>query len=89
MEKGNFDETDIEKAKITYLDTLKSLEDSEDSCLSLCQSHEYLGYDFLEERKTSIMKVNKEMVEQVAKKMHLDTVYFLEGVDNDETKKTK
>lgn len=89
MEKGEFEEIDIEKAKITYLDTLKVLEDSADSCLSIYQSHEYLGYDFLDERAKNIKEVTKEMVWKVAKKIHLDTIYFLEGEELNERNKIK
>lgn len=85
MEKGSFEEIDIEKAKITYLSAFDELEDSPNAIISTYTSHEYLGYDMLEERKQNISAVTKEMVVKVAKKVHADTIYLLEGGNLDET----
>ena len=79
MEKGDFEESDIEKAKITYLSAFDELEDSPGSIISSYVSCEYLGYDNLEERKNKITEVTKKMVVDVAKKVHADTIYLLEG----------
>lgn len=84
MEKGLFDESEVEKAKITYLSAFDELEDSPGSIISTYVSHEYLGYDMLEERKKKIREVTKEMVMEVAKKVHADTIYLLEGGSIDE-----
>ncbi len=84
MEKGNFEQSDIEKAKITYLSAFDELEDSPSSIISTYISHEYLGYDMLEERKKKIHEVTKDMIIAVAKKVHADTVYLLEGGEKNE-----
>ena len=49
------------------------------SIISSYVSCEYLGYDNLEERKNKITEVTKKMVLDVAKKVHADTIYLLEG----------
>ncbi|MDE5830343.1 MAG: insulinase family protein, partial [Clostridia bacterium] len=85
ISKGNFEESDIEKAKITYLSAFNELEDSPNSIISTYISHEYLDYDDLEERKKKIKDVTKDMVIEVAKKVHADTIYLLEGGKNYET----
>ncbi|MGE5455770.1 MAG: EF-P 5-aminopentanol modification-associated protein YfmF [Ignavibacteriales bacterium] len=82
MERGEFTESDIEKAKVTYLASFKQLEDSPNSIINLYVTHQYLGYDLLEERKKSIERVTRQMIINFAKKVHLDTIFFLEGGNN-------
>ncbi len=89
MEKGCFDESDIEKAKITYLSAFDELEDAPGSIISTYVAHEYLDYDMLEERRQKITEVTKDMVVAVAKKIHADTIYLLEGGSLDETNKNE
>jgi predicted Zn-dependent peptidase len=84
MEKGEFDESDIEKAKVTYLASFKQLEDSPNSIINLYVTNQYLGYDMLDERKKNIKKVNRQMIINLAKKVQLDTIFFLEGGKNNE-----
>ena len=84
MRKGKFNDDDIIKAKITYINSLKELEDSQDSLISLYAGIEYLGSDNLSDRLKKINKVTKEDVIKLASKIHLDTVYLLEGEDNEE-----
>jgi len=84
MKKGKFSDEDIIKAKITYINSLKELEDSQDSLISLYAGIEYLGSDTLEDRMKKINKVSREDVIKLASKIHLDTIYLLEGEDNEE-----
>jgi len=85
MQKGLFDESDIEKAKVTYLSAFDELEDSPSSIIGTYAAGEYLGYDCLEERKKKILEVTKDMVVAVSKKVHMDTIYLLEGGNIDAT----
>ena len=85
MKKGKFSDDDIIKAKITYINSLKELEDSSESLLSLYAGIEYLNSDTLEDRFKKINKVTKEDVIKLSNKVHLDTIYLLEG-DIDESK---
>ena len=84
MRKGKFSDDDIIKAKITYINSLKELEDNPDSMLSLYAGIEYLNSDTLEDRFIKINKVSREDVIKLASKIHLDTIYLLEGEDNEE-----
>ena len=84
MRKGKFDDDDIIKAKITYINSLKELEDSPDSMLSLYAGIEYLNSDTLEDRFMKINKVTRDDVIKLASKIHLDTIYLLEGDDNED-----
>ena len=79
MQKGNFDLEEIEKAKVTYLASLKGLEDNPNSILNIYTSKEYLDYDLIEERIKQIKTVTKEEIIALAKKIHPDTIIILEG----------
>ena len=85
MKKGKFSDDDIIKAKITYINSLKELEDNPDSLLGLYSGIEYLKSDTLESRFNKINQVTKEDVIKLSSKIHLDTIYLLEG-DIDEKK---
>ena len=84
MSLGKFEDEKIEEAKITYLNSFKELKDSPTSILNTYVSHEYLGTDLIGERESQIKKVTKDMIVSFAKKLHVDTVYVLEGSDSDE-----
>ena len=79
MKKGKFSNDDIIKAKVTYINSLKELEDNPDSILSLYSGIEYLGSDDIKDRLVKINKVSKKDVIKLASKIHLDTIYLLEG----------
>ena len=79
IEKGDFEEEQIETAKINMLSALKELEDSPNGILNLYEAHEYVGYDLLEERRKKIKEVTKKDVMKLSKKIYLDTVLLLEG----------
>lgn len=79
MALGNFSEEKIDEAIITYLNSFKGIKDSPSGILDTYISHEYLGIDLIEERENNIKKVTKDMVVNFAKKVHVDTIYVLEG----------
>lgn len=81
MKQGEFEESKIENAKTTYINGLTELEDSPDNIISLYAGIEYLGSDNIEDRKDNIMKVTKEDIVKLASKIHLNTIYLLEGSD--------
>jgi len=82
MQKGDFTDEDIIKAKVTYLNSLKELEDNPQSILSLYVGMEYLNSHDLDMRINNINKVTKNDVISLANKIHLDTIYLLEGGEN-------
>lgn len=84
MEKGLIDDEEIKAAIITYKNTFKEVEDSAFSILNTYTSCEYLEYDPIEKRIVEIDKVNKEILMKVAKKIHIDTIFLLEGEINEE-----
>ena len=84
IEKGNFDEKEIEAGIITYKSTFKEVEDSAFSILNAYTSCEYLGYDPIEKRTKEIEKITKQDIIKVAKKIYIDTIFLLEGESNEE-----
>lgn len=81
MAQGKFDSSKIEEAKTTYLASLKEIKDSPTAIINTYVSHEYMNTDLLDERCEKIAEVTKEDVTRFAKKLHIDTVYLLEGND--------
>jgi len=84
MEKGIIDDEEINAGIITYKNTFKEVEDSAFSILNAYTSCEYLEYDPIETRIIEIEKVDKEALIKVAKKIHIDTIFLLEGEINEE-----
>lgn len=81
---GNFDDSFIDAGIITYKNTFKEVMDSSFSILNAYTSCEYLGYDSIDKRVKEISKVTRDDVIRVAKKVHMDTVFLLEGDDYEE-----
>lgn len=79
MEKGLFTDEDIEAAKTTYISSFESITDNPSSIINTYISKEYLDMDLIDDRMKNINKVNRDMIVSVSKKIHLDTIYLLEG----------
>ncbi len=84
ISQGKFDEKEIEAGIITYKNTFKEVEDSSFSILNAYTSCEYLNYDPIEKRIKEIEKVTKADIIKVSKKIHIDTIFLLEGETNEE-----
>ncbi len=80
MIKGNFTEKDIEVVKENYLSLLKEIEDNENAIIETYLAKDLLNLGDIEERKKEIMRVTKEDIIEVAKKVKMDTIFLLEGV---------
>ena len=83
MQNGDFSEEQINQAIITYKASLREIEDTPSSMISIYEAHEYLNYDLIDKREENISKVTKEMIINTAKKIKLDTIYLLKGVENE------
>lgn len=81
IEKGSFEEEDIDKAKRNYISLLDELEDNAFQIISSYYSIELLGFDDLETRKKKIMTVTKEDIQKLSKKINIDTVFLLGAGD--------
>lgn len=81
MKNGDFEEEELDKVKLNYKTSFKEIMDSNQSISNILETHEYLGYDFPEERAKRIDSVTKDMVVSLAQKVVLKVIYFLEGND--------
>lgn len=79
---GKFTNRDIKCAVLTYINSYKEIYDSSSSLLSSNISKYYLKLDNIEDREKNLNKVTKEMIMDVSKKIHMDTIYILEGNDD-------
>ncbi len=83
MQKGKFNIEDINTAKEFYKTTLDEIEESPISVINSYLAIVYLGTDDIENKKENILRVTKNEIVRVAKKIHMDTIFTLEG-DKDE-----
>lgn len=83
MQKGLFSEEDISVAKEYYNTALDGIVDNENRIIDDYYIQDLLGIDPIEKRREMVSKVTKEDIINVAKKVFIDTVYFLEGVKNE------
>ena len=83
MKKWKINDEEIRVAKEYFCTALDELEDSPNQILDNYYMMELIGTDTIEEKRRNIMNVSKEDIVKVAKKVKIDTVFFLEG-DSDE-----
>ena len=79
MNKNKITDEELTKAKITYINSCKEILDSPSSIIGVYTAKEYLNVDLLEDRIENIEKITKEMLVAFSKKLHLDTIFLLEG----------
>ena len=84
MGKGDFNDTDIEAAKTTYINSLRDIEDYQSGILKMYESHEYFKYDNLDDRCKKIQEVTKKDIVDLNKKIYMDSIFVLEGDLNEE-----
>ena len=83
MKKGKINDEEIRVAKEYFCTALDELEDSPNQILDNYYMMELIGTDTIEEKRCNIMNVSKEDIVKVAKKVKIDTVFFLEGDSNE------
>lgn len=83
IQKGNISDEEIEKAKQTYCTLMDEIYDSADALIETYIATYLLDIEGIEERKKIIQTVTKEEIINVSKKIHIDTIYLLEGVNED------
>lgn len=84
IEKGNFDDELINRAKIKYNSILDEIYDYPNQIISAYYASEVLGVDFPDVRKKKIMEVTKEDIMKISKKIKIDTIYLLGGKNTNE-----
>jgi predicted Zn-dependent peptidase len=84
IEKGNFDDKEIEKGQKEYINSTKNMEDSDEDIISTYLLKEIAGTDLLEEKVKKIKKVTKNDVIKISKKVKLNTIFLLHGGNKNE-----
>lgn len=83
MKQGKFKEEDINNGKKLTENSYTSLFDSPKSIMDIYISSEYIKTAMIEERIENFKKVTKNDIVELAKKIKLHTVFFLEGDKNE------
>ena len=81
MRKGKFSEDDINNAKEIFITAIDSILETEANIIESYYMMSLLGLDDLDTRIKKMKEVTKEEIIKVAKKIKMDTVYCLEGVE--------
>ena len=79
MEEGNFSDELFEGVKEIYYNSLIKIEDSQADLVGSYTAQIFTDADTISARKEEMSKVTKEDVMNLAKKVHIDTVYLLKG----------
>lgn len=79
IEKGDFSEEQLKSAMTIFQESIYESTDSVSGLINNVLFHVCFGYDLIEEQKENLLKVTKEDIMKLAKKIHIDTVYLLEG----------
>ncbi|MBR5369832.1 MAG: insulinase family protein [Bacilli bacterium] len=84
MKKGKFSDEDINSAKEEYINALENLEEDEERMINEVMSSEILEMDDVKTRISTIKSVKKSDIVKAFRKVHMDTIYLLEGVLDEE-----
>ena len=80
MEEEKFNEDDINNARNIIISTVDGIEDSQDSEISYYFSQELTSkFVSIEDYIKNINKVTKQDVAAIAKKIKINTIYFLKN----------
>lgn len=85
ISKGLIEEKELVNAKINYENAINEIVDIPSGIISHYTEKEYFSSDTFKERINNIKKIDKQMIVDFAKKVHIDTIYFLEGGNLDES----
>ena len=78
MRKGNFSEDDINNAKQLIVETVRSISGSQDGEITYYYGQELSDvFTSIDEYISEIQHVNKTDIEEIAKQISINTIYFL------------
>lgn len=79
IQEGHFKEIDLTRAKTEYLVNLESLLENNRRIIDYYYGIEVFKSDDITIKKQEFKRITREDIMQVAKKIQLDTIFFLEG----------
>ena len=83
MKKGNFTDNDIKIAKEYYNTALDDVLESQSRIIENYFLSDIIGTDTIDVKRKLMNEVTKEEIVKVAKKIKIDTVFLLEGDNNE------
>lgn len=84
MKKGKFTDKDMDTAKAIYKANLENIPESEMKMVNEVFNRDILDTDDYKKRLDNIKNVKKQDIVKVSKKVNIDTVFLLEGVNDEE-----
>ena len=82
LENGKIDDDRIEKAKEYYTSAIDDIIESSFQIIESYYMIELLGVDDIETKRKKMLKVTKDEIIALAKKVKINTIYILEGSDD-------
>jgi predicted Zn-dependent peptidase len=82
--KSDVTDDELDNAKKDLISVIKHIEDTPGQVINAYQLMNLVGLDDLETRKKNYLKVTKDDIKRVAKKIKMDTVFLLYGDEIDE-----
>ena len=82
LASGKIDDDKVNKAKEYYTSAIDDIIESPFQIIESYYMIELLGVDDIETKRKKMLKVTKDEIISVAKKIKINTVYILEGSDN-------
>ena len=80
MEDGNFSDEDIQNTKKVIISSINSIDDEQDTEIIYFLGQELSGRNVsLEEYSDKIQNITKEQIQNFAKKVKINTIYFLKN----------
>ena len=89
MKTGKFTSKEIDEAKKIYISGCNEVYDSPNSIINNYLAYEYGNLDLINKRLKEIKKVTKKDIINVANKITLNKIFFLEGTLNNDKKETE
>ena len=78
IEKGKFTDEDIENAKKNIIDVINMIDDEQDTSITYCFGQEMMNKsESIQEYIEKIGKVSRKEIENIAKNVKINTIYFL------------
>ena len=82
LESGKIDDDRVEKAKEYYTSAIDDIIESPFQIIESYYMMELLGVDDIETKRKKMLKVTKDEIIALAKKVKINTIYILEGSDD-------
>lgn len=82
MASGDITLDELKVMQDAYVNALTDIDDNQSAILENIISEVFLGTDDIKTRKENMMKVTVSDIVEMAKKVHIDTIYLLKGGEN-------